>query len=1052
MFDPRRLFHSPGPRLTASAWHALLADQALCAEPAYVEALLACLPPALQDEKSLVHRTGELVLSLRATSASSPLGHLLRAFPLETAEGRTLLSLAECLLRLPDADSRDRLLREKLACHPWHTPPGTGPLVRAACQGLRLARAWLNASEPPARWWQHLSRPGLPLLRQGIGLGLAQLSRQFVLARNLETAGPAMHAQRRQGLTHSLDMLGEAALTQTDADRYLAAYLQALELLGHARTPAGPPPPSLSIKLSALHPRLEAAQQARLQRELLPRLEQLLSRARQLDVPLTLDAEEQSRLEPTLSLFAALYGHAANRGWGRLGLVVQAYGKRALPQLAWLAALSEEQGDTLPVRLVKGAYWDAEIKWAQQAGLADYPVFTRKATTDLSYLVCAGFLLGERAGRLRPQFATHNVQSAAAILQLAEPARLEFQRLQGMGESLYRLLQGRHPGLVCRVYAPVGEHRELLPYLVRRLLENGSNSSFVHQLEDAALPLARLCATPQARLVRQPALPLPLPGAIFAPRRNSAGVALYLATERAALASALARLADSHWQAGPLIGGRNLDGEPARPVCEPQARHRQVGMVSAATPAQVAQAAELAQSAFPGWEQRPAGERAALLDAWADGLEAQRPALLSLCIREAGKTWQDGLDEIREAVDLCRYYAAEARRLLAAEQPLPGVTGEQNRLRLRGRGLFVCISPWNFPLAIFCGQIAAALVGGNVVLAKPAEQGSLLAQQAVSLAHQAGIPEDVLHCLPGPGAQLGPRLLRLPMLAGVCFTGSTATAKWLQRALAERPGALLPLIAETGGVNAMLVDESALPEQLVRDLLSSAFRSAGQRCSALRLLCLPRRTAPRIVALLAGAMQELRLGDPGDWATDIGPLIDMRAQARLQAYLASQSSALLAQAPLPAHCADGCFVAPSLLAIAAPEALTEEHFGPLLHLYRYAPEEREGLAARLEASGYGLTLGLQTRSEHQAAAWSRARVGNVYLNRDQIGAVVGAQPFGGLGLSGTGPKAGGPHYLLRFTWEQTLSSNSSVTVGNPELLAQVEPTWAPEHSAGSTDA
>ncbi len=823
-------------------------------------------------------------------------------------------------------------------------------------------------------------------------------------------ARPADDRQRPDGagLRFSYDMLGEGARTDADARRYLAAYAHAIDRLAAAGPAASPEAADgISIKLSALFARYEDAQRERVFATLLPRVQSLVDAAARANLNLTIDAEESERLELSLDLLDALAAHVARHapGWRGFGLAVQAYQTRALAVVDEVARIARAHGLRFMVRLVKGAYWDGEIKRAQELGLAGYPVFTHKHHTDLSYLACAQALIGHHDA-IYPQFATHNAGTIAAIAQMAARAgaSFEFQRLHGMGEGVYReLLRHGAPGLprpALRVYAPVGEHRDLLAYLVRRLLENGANSSFVHQLSDDEVPLETLLASP---LHAEAAPGVVLPRALYGDERpNSRGVDLACAAEREPLLQALR---GASVETVPEADGAQADAAMAR----------------------------LARG-FEAWRDTPLAGRCAVLRRAADALEARLPEFCALLVKEAHKTWPDAVAEVREAVDFCRYYAAQAARSLA-DVALPGPTGESNTLRLHGRGVFVCISPWNFPLAIFAGQVVAALVAGNAVAAKPAEQTPAVAQRMVALLHEAGVPADALALLHGPGETVGARLVADPRCAGVCFTGSTAVAKMIQRALAAKDGPIVPLVAETGGINAMLVDSTALPEQVVDAVVHSAFRSAGQRCSALRLLVVHEGVADAVIEMIHGALAELVVGDPADLATDVGPLIDDEAFAHVARHVErlKREATLIGEARVaPA--------APRLLAPVAFELpriadLREEIFGPVLHVVRWRGEP-DAVIDRINALGYGLTLGLQTRIDGRAQRLaSRARVGNVYVNRNMIGAVVGVQPFGGEGLSGTGPKAGGPHYLLRFVAEQTLTVNTAAAGGNVELLA-----------------
>ncbi|MGP8172328.1 bifunctional proline dehydrogenase/L-glutamate gamma-semialdehyde dehydrogenase PutA, partial [Rhodoblastus sp.] len=800
--------------------------------------------------------------------------------------------------------------------------------------------------------------------------------------------------------------LGEAARTCADAQRHFDSYAEAIGAIGAVARGEGPAErPGISVKLSALHPRYEAISTERVRTELAPRLLELARLAKANDLGLTVDAEEADRLELSLDIFARVVADPSLGGWDGFGLAAQAYQKRALAVIDHVAALADAHGRKLMVRLVKGAYWDSEIKRAQERGLADYPVFTRKAMTDANYLACAERLLAEDS--IFPQFATHNAQTAATIVTRGKARRdYEFQRLHGMGEALHEALRA-HSGVACRVFAPVGPHRDLLAYLVRRLIENGANASFVARAAEPEAPEQDLLADP-LEILRESGrfrhARLPLPRDLFAPeRKNSSGVEFGCG---AALAGLLAEIAP----------------------------HR--GLAGAAPPEPLSAEAAFAKAekAFAAWSATPVGQRADILSRAADLFESERGRLIALLQEEAKKTLDDGLAEVREAADLCRYYAAEARRI-CADETLPGVTGEENILRRHGRGIFVCISPWNFPLAIFAGQIAAALATGNCVVAKPAEQTPRMALAATQIFAAAGLPEDVLVCAPGDGA-LGAALVGDRRAAGVAFTGSVETAQSIQRALAARGGPIVPLIAETGGVNVMVVDSTALLEQVTDDVLTSAFRSAGQRCSALRLLCLQEEIFAPALDMLIGAATQLRLGDPRQAATQVGPVIDAQAKAALDAYIAARAAEgrILYAGAAPN---DGDFVAPHIVRLDSPRDLTREIFGPVLHVATWRAEKFSGLIDEIAASGYGLTLGLHSRIEGRIAELARkVPAGNIYVNRNMIGAMVGSQPFGGFGLSGTGPKAGGPDYLRRFYREATLTVNRASLGGDAGLLAQ----------------
>lgn len=876
------------------------------------------------------------------------------------------------------------------------------------------------------------------------------LGEQFVMGQTIDKA--LQRAATEPTQRYSFDMLGESALCMADAERYFLSYAGAIRAIGasHLNDAASviDARPSISVKLSALHPRYEFQKTARIQAELVPRLIALAEIASEQGIALTVDAEESDRLELSLEVLAAVLRAPSLADWEGLGLAVQAYQKRAPSVIRWLDDAVRRFNRVIHVRLVKGAYWDSEVKRAEERGLVGYPVYTRKPSTDVSYLGCAVALFAADA-RLRPQFATHNAHTVSAIraLQRHMPRPVEFQRLHGMGEPLYAALAADQASSIpCRVYAPVGSHEELLPYLVRRLLENGANSSFVNRIFDARLTPEIIARDPVLELeacevIAHPGIPLP--SALYPERRNSAGVNLAERTERVRLERAIAAEAGRSRLAAPRIAGelapaRRRREEATRSIPNPADRRIMVGEVIDATPSDAARALDVAAEAFSSWERTPVADRAACLERAADAFEAAQATLVSLLVREAGKTVPDALAELREAVDFLRYYAAQARATLSCPTVMPGPTGERNELHLRGRGVFVCISPWNFPLAIFTGQIAAALVTGNTVIAKPAEQTPLVADFAAELMLQAGIPEGVLSLLPGDGARLGAVLCSDARLAGVAFTGSNEVATHLSRQLAAREGPRAVTIFETGGQNVMIADSSALPEQLVNDVLVSAFGSAGQRCSALRVLCVQEEIADRVIALLLGAMNELAVGDPATLANDIGPVIDEEACARLESYVASMAphAARIHRVRLDPLLSVGHYVAPTVLEVGDITEVVGEVFGPILHVLRYSAARLDELLAKIDATGYGLTLGVHTRMDSMIDhVRSRSRVGNLYVNRNMIGAVVGVQPFGGCGLSGTGPKAGGPHTLQRFLTEQTVTINTAALGGNAGLLA-----------------
>jgi RHH-type proline utilization regulon transcriptional repressor/proline dehydrogenase/delta 1-pyrroline-5-carboxylate dehydrogenase len=1017
-------------------------------EAAYLAELLELADPGELDAAAIRVRARALIEAVRGRERSvGSLEALLREYSLDTREGLMLMCLAEALLRVPDKASAAALIADRLGEADWqrHLGHSESKWVNFAAWGLALTGKLVSAASGGRSAGivrRMLRRSSEPVIRAAMYRAMKSMGNHFVLGRDIDEALRNGRAQRLKGYGYSFDMLGEAALTAEDAAQYLADYSRAIDAVGREPRLGDGPRPSISIKLSALHPRYEAAQRERVLSELFASVRELAGRARAMDVGITIDAEEADRLELSLELYEKLLRDPVVAGWGEFGLVAQAYSKRCLPMLVWLTLLGRELGERIPLRLVKGAYWDSEIKQSQVQGSSGYPVFTRKQGTDVSYLACARYLLSEQTrGVIVPQFATHNAHTVSAVLALAgecnPPREFEFQRLHGMGEALYDVVLERHHRQV-RIYAPVGAHRDLLPYLVRRLLENGANSSFVHRLADPRVPFEALVEHPAQQLREHDTWAdprLPLPAELFAERRNSAGLNMNIGSLWEAFEPAYRQQLERTWRAAPVIGGESRNGSTMAVSC-PYDLDRQVGEVIFATEQDVADALSALAVAWPGWNAVAVDARAAVLERMADLLESHRAELMALCTLEAGKGLQDGIDEVREAVDFCRYYAQQARQVLI-RQVLPGVTGERNELFLAGKGVFVCVSPWNFPLSIFLGQIAAALVAGNTVLAKPAEQTSLIAARVVELLFEAGLPRHALALLPGDGMRLGAVFCRDPRVAGVCFTGSTETARVINRQLAERDGALATLIAETGGQNAMIVDSTALPEQVVKDAVQSAFASAGQRCSALRVLYVQADIAERVIELLKGAMAELRVGPAHLRASDVGPVIDERAGKALQAHIDSLKGEgrLIAEVRLPAGL-NGHFVAPAAFEIAGIHELTEEHFGPVLHVVRFKASELEDVVAAINATGYGLTLGVHSRNESTVRRIEAlARVGNLYVNRNQIGAVVGVQPFGGSGLSGTGPKAGGPHYLLRFVTERSISVNTTAVGGNASLLA-----------------
>lgn len=997
-------------------------------EPDVVLPLLADAAMGAEREAVLARASG-LLGELRAAEMDGWVNRFLQQYRLNTAEGKALLSLAEAFLRVPDSETADLLIRDKLSEAEWDRFAGQSDsaLVNSATWGLVITKALVKEDGNTLK--RLIARAGEPFVRTAVGAAMKLMAQIFVMGRTIDEALKRADEKDYKDFTASFDMLGEAARTHEDARRYAEAYAGALEAVGRKGNSRAH---SISVKLSALHPRYETAHADEAVGALTELVAGLARRAASLNVGLTIDAEEQDRLLMSLDIISGVARLPDLRGWDGLGMAVQAYGKRARPLVDWVEALGAETGRRLQVRLVKGAYWDSEIKRAQELGLPGYPLFTRKGATDVSYLACARAMLA--SPHIYPAFASHNALTVATIAEWAGPRRdFEFQRLHGMGAGLYERMV-REDGYSCRLYAPVGGHRDLLAYLVRRLLENGANSSFVHQLADSSVTEAELLADPVEKIravggAQHPSIPLP--AAIFPGRRNSAGIDLADAATLAGLEADIAAAAAAAHRAAPLVGGDERDGLSV-PVMNPAGGDRVVGHVVEANDADAADAVRLAAAAAPGWAATSVETRAATLERLADLLEEDRFALLALLQAEAGKTLGDALADLREAVDFCRYYANEARRHFAPIA-LPGPTGEANSLELSGRGVFLTIAPWNFPLAIFLGQTVAALAAGNAVVAKPAPQTPLVAMRAVRLAHAAGVPVDALHLLPG-GGEVGARLVADPGVSGVAFTGSTRTAKAIARSLvADDARPIVPLIAETGGLNAMIVDSTALPEQVVQDVITSAFRSAGQRCSALRLLLLQEEVATPILEMLAGAMDTLVVGDPMDRRTDIGPVIDAAAQARLNAYLGTQAARIRHQLDVPAA---GHFVPPTIIRLDSIEELTEEWFGPILHVATWRSGELAQVVERVNASGFGLTMGLHSRIQGAADTVRRlARVGNLYVNRAMIGAVVGAQPFGGEGLSGTGPKAGGPHYLPRFAVERAVSIDTTSSGGNASLLS-----------------
>jgi RHH-type proline utilization regulon transcriptional repressor/proline dehydrogenase/delta 1-pyrroline-5-carboxylate dehydrogenase len=1005
------------------------------------------------ERREVAQRALSLVRSVREERASGgALDAFLREYSLASREGVILMCLAEALLRIPDGETADRLIADKIPEGAWgeHLGDSESLFVNASTWGLMLTGRVVSLDRDdigePRAWYARLtSRLGEPVARAALKQAMRILGHQFVMGRTIDEALDRAAGKDERAYRYSFDMLGEAALTASDAERYFEKYAAAIAAVGK-RVAASEPITqrhSVSVKLSALHARYEFAQRERVMAELYPKVEDLVGRARAAGVAITLDAEEADRLELSLLLIERLLASDVTAGYAGFGLAVQAYQRRATAAIEWLAQRLRELDRRITLRLVKGAYWDSEVKRAQERGHPSYPVFTRKPNTDVSYLACAR-LLEAHTDRIYPQFATHNAHTIAYVARVfgGNAQRFEFQRLHGMGAELYQpVVAGAWGRFPCRVYAPVGAHEDLLPYLVRRLLENGANTSFVNRIVDASLPAEEVVADPVAEVesyerVAHPRIPAPLE--LFgAERRNSRGFNLADGAALDALVNECARASAQEWTAAPLVAGKPQSGTSAA-LANPARTDERVGAVFSATREQVGRALDVAAGAQADWDALGGAKRADILERAADTFESHTGALVARCVREAGKTLPDAIAEVREAVDFLRYYAVLARREFAHEVALPGPTGERNVLRLRGRGVFACISPWNFPLAIFTGQVAAALAAGNAVIAKPAEQTPLTAALGTALLVQAGVPADVLHFLPGDGATVGAALTSDPRIAGVAFTGSTETARLIERSLAGRTGPIATLIAETGGLNAMVVDSSALAEQVVLDAVASGFNSAGQRCSALRLLVVQDEIADRVERLLAGYMNELRIGDPLDLATDIGPVIDAEALGTLQSHADRivRGAKWQHRVPLPRDLPRGHYFSPLAVEIDKISDLEREVFGPIVHLVRYRAKDLDRVVDAINQLGYGLTLGIHTRIDGLAQRIARrARVGNVYINRNMIGAVVGVQPFGGCGLSGTGPKAGGPHYLQRFATEQTITTNTAAIGGNAGLLS-----------------
>lgn len=1043
LFKPTDLLTSEYITKSSDELYARISPLYSVDEDRWLTELLPLAKPTDKEREDASEQTRKLVEHVRSDGkAVKMVDSLLLEYSLDTQEGILLMSLAEALIRVPDSYTADALIRDKMSVADWkkHLKDDNNFIVNASTWGMMMTGrvVSIDSSTTASGFLDRMTkRMGEPMIRAAMQKAMRIMGHQFVLGETIEEANKNSQPYRNKGYTYSFDMLGEAAVTNKDAEKYFNDYLHAIKSTANVKVKEGMPKPSVSIKLSALHPRYEATQEAQVLGLLRQRCMLLIEAAREVDVDLSIDAEEADRLEISLKLFESLYRDALTAGWDGLGLVVQGYSKRAIAIFAWLARLAKEVGDRIPIRLVKGAYWDFEIKLAQEKGLSGYPVWTRKEGTDVAYLACARYLLSEHLrGLIWPQFATHNAHTLASVMTMSTHKEFEFQRLHGMGDALYdHILQSYN--IPVRIYAPVGAHQDLLPYLVRRLLENGANSSFVHQLLDKSYPIEQLTVHPYDKLLanetlHNPAIPLPLD--IYGKRRASFGPNIFVESQWQPFKDAIDSYMDKTWSATTIINGQALneyevDGKKQKleshSVQAPWNHEVIAGEVLYANAEVARQAIDAAVAGQQEWQAIPAVKRAEILRKVADLYEENYAEVMALCQIEAGKTTQDGIDEIKEAVDFCRFYADEAERLDGVAHEFTDLAGNQSRQVYKPRGTFVCISPWNFPFAIYSGQIMAALAAGNTVVAKPAEQTSLVAHFAVQLMYQAGVPTSALQFVTG-GGEVGGALTAADNIAGVVFTGSTQTAQRINQSLndhAQASGELPVLIAETGGQNAMIVDSTALPEQVVQDAVLSAFGSAGQRCSACRILCIQEDIADNLIELLQGNMAELVVGNPTYVATDVGPVIDATAKKSLEAHIERMQSeptaSILAQTPMSANSvvseAQSTFVLPTAIEVQNIDVIGGEHFGPILHVLRYQARDLDKLIDAINATGYGLTLGIHSRIESVSEHIERrAVVGNTYINRNQIGAIVNVQPFGGCGLSGTGPKAGGPHYVARL--------------------------------------
>ncbi len=1022
-------------------------DETTCLHPLTQEAKIE--DPAVKER---IHQTAyQLMQEMRKKRESEGgLESFLHQYDLSSVEGVALMCLAESLLRVPDNTTVDRLISDKLSTLDWTQQKSSSLFVNAATWSLLLtgkifAPALDHQKTLSTSLKRMVSRVGETFIRPIILQGMKMIGNQFVMGATIQDALKRAKKLENRGYRYSYDMLGEAARTEADAGKYYKSYQDAIKAIGESGKNHSPiHGPGISVKLSALHPRYEFAKRSRVLHELVPRLLTLAETAKTHHIGFTVDAEEADRLELSLDVIEAVFSNSALSGWEGFGLAVQSYQKRAPFVIDWLADLSKKHKRRLMVRLIKGAYWDAEIKTSQVLGLEGYPVFTRKNSTDVSFLACAKKIIAE-AECFYPQFGTHNAHSVATILEwMGQRKDFEFQCLHGMGEILYDQLIDK---VACRIYAPVGTYKDLLGYLVRRLLENGANTSFINLVSDQNTPIENIIADPVAKisaLSLKPHPKIPLPRDIYknpenppnVSRINSKGLDLTDIDTLQTLKIAMEKADTDSYLASPIIDGKSITSANKQPVFSPTDRNRMVGYVYPGNQEDVDRALKSAFEAKHAWANTPVEKRARILERAADLFEENLPVLMTLLCREGGKHIADCLSEVRETIDYCRYYAARALVDFLPKE-LNGPTGELNQLTLHPRGTFACISPWNFPLAIFSGQILAALAAGNTVIAKPAEQTPLIAAYAIKLLHEAGIPKNVLHLITGKGSVIGGKLVGDTRINGVMFTGSTETAQIIQRTLAGRNGPLTAFIAETGGQNAMIVDSSALPEQVVYDVITSAFNSAGQRCSALRVLFIQEDIASDLLTMLKGAMAEVEVGDPSLIRTDVGPVIDQDALQMLENHAAKmeKEASLLYRIPMKTS-PSGNFFAPCAFELKSLKLLQGEVFGPILHIIRYAAKDLDKILYDIIATGYGLTLGIHSRIDAtQQYIIQRMPVGNMYVNRNMIGAVVGVQPFGGEGLSGTGPKAGGPYYLPRLCVEHTVSINTTAAGGNTTLVS-----------------